>query len=109
MNLIYHLDCSIYRGASIICFKTGGGPLLNESGELIGITYQNIIIHSGEGKELKSVEIPNPSFAFSKEVLVDILNNKSNKEKLSNLWVFNVNDSRINKLISWDIQTEAKY
>lgn len=103
------MDCTIYRGASNLFFYLGGGALLNQLGELIGITYQNIIINMGDEKDVKSVEIPNPSFAFSKEILIDIVNYTLNRKKLSDLWVFKVIDERLNKLITWDIHSEAKY
>ena len=77
---------------------------------MIGITYQNIITNLGDDKEeVKTLEIPNPSFAFSFEIIKDIVKNSSNIEKLKNLWVFKIKDEKLNKLISWDLEYEAKY
>jgi len=87
LDLIYHIDCTNYSGAS-------GCPIISQTDfGLVGILYENITFSYGK----HNYQIPNTCFIISKFIIQIIYavidqNNDIVQEHFSALRIFNISD-----------------
>lgn len=91
VEIVYGVDCACFSGGS-------GGPMINSEGKLVGVLFQNLTFHSDK----HFLQLPHSGFMIAKEMVKLIYDKIDDKESLSNLWIFKLPNSEVDKYLNFN-------
>ena len=88
--MIYQVDASCYSGGS-------GGPIVDKEGKLVGVLFANL---SFQDKDTM-LQIPKTGVILGRDVIQMIIDNLADLEKLSDLFIFHIQDSELDDYFNY--------